>query len=162
MTAEEFKYLFFPYRQKLYRLAVSYLGQSEDAEDAVQETYVRLWNRRDELSLVNVEAYSMTIVKNISLDLLRSKKRKGYTIDIENYDVAAEESLGDDSKEALLFISRWMQKLPTIQKRVFELRHKKEMSMKMISEELNLTESNVKVILSRLRKQLKEEYLRYE
>lgn len=162
MTAEEFKCLFFPYRQKLYRMAVSYLGQSEDAEDAVQETYVRLWNRKDELSLVNVEAYSITIVKNISLDLLRSRKRKGYAVDIESCDIAVEESLGNDSKETLLFIARWMKKLPAVQRRVFELRHKKEMSMKMISEELNLTETNVKVILSRLRKQLKEEYLRYE
>ena len=156
MKAEEFKNLFFPYRLKLYRLAISYLGQSEDAEDAVQETYVRLWNRRDELSLINVEAYCMTIVKNISLDLLRSKKRKGFTLAIDEYDIAVEDSSDGDSKEALRFVARWVKTLPTVQRQVFDLRHKEDMSIKIISEQLSLTESNVKVILSRLRKQLKE------
>lgn len=55
-----------------------------------------------------------------------------------------------------------MNNLTVVQKQIFECRHSQGLSIKQISERMGLTQTNVKVILSRLRKQLKEDFTRYE
>ena len=58
MDANEFKSLFIPYHAKLYRTAYSILRNVQDAEDIVQDAYLKLWNRRDELDAAGCrEAY---------------------------------------------------------------------------------------------------------
>ena len=115
MTAQEFKELFFPYKLKLYRLAFSLMGQSEDAEDAVQETYVRLWSLKDELAqIANREAYSITLVKNISLDMLRSKKRKGFAVSLEGLSIESDSSADLDSESDLDYVSKWVNNLTVV------------------------------------------------
>ena len=49
MDANDFKRLFLPYHRKLYRVAFRLLGNVQDAEDMVQEAYLKLWKRREEL-----------------------------------------------------------------------------------------------------------------
>ena len=44
MDASDFKRKFLHYHQKLYRVAFRLLGNTQDAEDMVQETYLKLWN----------------------------------------------------------------------------------------------------------------------
>lgn len=163
MTAQEFKELFFPYKLKLYRLAFSLMGQSEDAEDAVQETFVRLWSLRSELAqITNREAYCITILKNISLDVLRSKKRKGFEVSLDNLNLESDYRIDLDVQLDLDYVLEWVSQLTLVQKQIFELRHSQGLSIKQISEQLSLTQTNVKVILSRLRKKLKEDYISYE
>lgn len=167
MTALEFKEVFFVHRQRLYRTAFDLLKSSQDAEDAVQEVYIRLWNRKDELeNISNSEAYSVTLVKNISLDMLRSKKRKGDNISLDDIQIAADDLLineeQSDATTQLRYIKRWLSTLPEMQRHVFICRHQLELDIHSIAERLNLTESNVKVILSRLRKLLKEVMVNYE
>ena len=73
MDANEFKSLFIPYHAKLYRTAYSILRNVQDAEDIVQDAYLKLWNRRDELdAAVCREAYCVTLVKNLCMDFIRS------------------------------------------------------------------------------------------
>ena len=57
MDAAEFKQQFLPYHRKLYRVAFRLTGNPQDAEDMVQEAYLKLWNKRDELAdVLNTEA----------------------------------------------------------------------------------------------------------
>lgn len=49
MNAENFKQRYLPFHDKMYRLAFRYTGSWENAEDMVQETYLKLWKKRDEL-----------------------------------------------------------------------------------------------------------------
>lgn len=49
MNAENFKQRYLPFHDKMYRLAFRYTGSRENAEDMVQETYLKLWKKRDEL-----------------------------------------------------------------------------------------------------------------
>ena len=98
MDANEFKSLFIPYHAKLYRTAYSILRNVQDAEDIVQDAYLKLWNRRDELdAAVCREAYCVTLVKNLCMDFIRSSH--------SNYeDVIDEERVGladDDIGERL-------------------------------------------------------------
>ena len=58
MDTAEFKQQFLPYHRKLYRVAFRLTGNPQDAEDMVQEAYLKLWNKRDELAgVLNTEAY---------------------------------------------------------------------------------------------------------
>lgn len=64
MDAAEFKQQFLPYHRKLYRTAIRLTENPQEAEDMVQEAYLKLWNKRDELaSVLNTEAYCVTLVK---------------------------------------------------------------------------------------------------
>ena len=64
MDTAEFKQQFLPYHRKLYRVAFRLTGNPQDAEDMVQEAYLKLWNKRDELAdVLNTEAYCVTLNK---------------------------------------------------------------------------------------------------
>ena len=52
MDAASFKQQFLPCHAKLYRVAFRLMGNVQDAEDMVQEAYLKLWKKRDELSEV--------------------------------------------------------------------------------------------------------------
>ena len=57
MSADEFKALFLPFHVRLYRTAYALLGNAQDAEDMVQDAYLKLWSKRDELEIrTNPEA----------------------------------------------------------------------------------------------------------
>lgn len=166
MTAQEFKNLFIPHKQKLLGVATALLHHPEDAEDAVQETFIKLWKVKDSLeSIVNTEAYSVTLVKNVALDMLRKRERRGYSTPIDELQLPSNETLVEnilENKSDLKIIERWIEKLPKQQQLVFIYRHNKGLEIKIIAQLLKLTETNVKVILSRLRKQLKEILNSYE
>ena len=69
MDAAEFKQQFLPYHRKLYRTAFRLTENPQEAEDMVQEAYLKLWNKRDELAgVLNTEAYCVTLVKNLCYD----------------------------------------------------------------------------------------------
>lgn len=69
MDTESFKREFLPYHRKLYCVAYRLLENAADAEDLVQEAYLKLWDKREGLSVIsNPEAFSVTLVKNMCFD----------------------------------------------------------------------------------------------
>lgn len=69
MDAESFKKEFLPYHRKLYCIAYRLLENAADAEDLVQEAYLKLWDKREGLAIIsNPEAFSVTLVKNMCFD----------------------------------------------------------------------------------------------
>ena len=74
MDANDFKRKFLPYHSKLYRVAFRIMGNEQDAEDMVQETYLKLWKKREELppDIGNMEAYCVTLTKNVCYDAIRA------------------------------------------------------------------------------------------
>ncbi len=74
MNPEEFKIQVLPLKNKLFRLSLRMLGRVEEAEDSVQDAMVKLWTKKDELNKYSsIEAFAMTITKNLCLDRIRSK-----------------------------------------------------------------------------------------
>lgn len=64
MDAASFKQQFLPCHAKLYRVAFRLMGNVQDAEDMVQEAYLKLWKKRDELpEVASIEAYCVTLIK---------------------------------------------------------------------------------------------------
>ena len=61
-----------PLKDVLFRLALRIVQSREEAEDVVQETMLKLWERRDQWEEIqNIEGFAMTICRNLSLDHLK-------------------------------------------------------------------------------------------
>ena len=75
MDAREFKQRFMPFHRRLYRVAYHLTGNAQDAEDLLQDTYLKLWQKRDALKDETItEAYLVTLMKNLFRDQRRLKR----------------------------------------------------------------------------------------
>ncbi len=75
MYLEYFKKEIFPLKDKLFRFARSYIRDNGTAEDIVQEVFIRLWNKKSDFKKIkNIEAWSMTITRNLVYDILKSNR----------------------------------------------------------------------------------------
>ncbi|NDW18370.1 sigma-70 family RNA polymerase sigma factor [Dysgonomonas sp. 216] len=165
MTAEGFKQQYLPYHQKLYHIAFRLLENTFEAEDVIQDAYIKLWDKRGELhSIQNCEAYCVQIVKNMCLDVLRSKRNKvsqlsddvSMHVDVAN---SVEFSERIDMQDDLEHVKYLIDLLPEQQRRVFVLKHYEEYSTEEIEEITGLTNIHIRVLLSRGRKRLKELFI---
>lgn len=160
MDAESFKREFLPYHRKLYCVAYRLLENTEDAEDVVQEAYLKLWDKREGLAIIsNAEAFCVTLVKNMCFDLLRSGKyvlsRQGVELsEVCGATTTDNLELRDEAKQVRQIIAR----LPLQQQRVVTLRDVKGCSFEEIERLTGLNATNVRVLLSRARKKIREEF----
>lgn len=160
MDAITFKKQFIPYHQKLYRIAFRLLEDTQDAEDIMQEAYIKLWNKRNELGHVeNLESYSVIILRNMCMDFLRSKNRfkvqsqETLTVELsETVSVVAD----IEQKQEAQFIEYIIDQLPKQQREVIKLRHFENCTSDEIENILGISSVNVRVLLSRARKKVKE------
>lgn len=77
MDVTQFKQLFLPCSNQLYNIAFRLTHDVQRAEDLVQETYLRLWTKRNSLDKVEyVLTYSVGVLRHIFMDQLRSNKRQ--------------------------------------------------------------------------------------
>ncbi|MDR2621447.1 MAG: RNA polymerase sigma factor [Dysgonamonadaceae bacterium] len=163
MDSEHFKRIFLPYHRKLYRIAYRFLENQADAEDMVQETYIKLWQKRLELeSLINPESFAVTLLKNSCLDFLR--KVKPDVSPLYEIAAAAMESPAEqvENREQLEHIQSIVNQLPAQQKQIVELKIWDNLSDEEIEQRTGLKQGNIKVIVSRARKTIKERYLKWE
>ena len=72
MTRQAFQDTWIPLQGRFYRIAFYILEQEADAKDAVQDLYLKLWNLRDSLEMVqNPSAYGTLMLKNLCIDRIR-------------------------------------------------------------------------------------------
>lgn len=161
MDVNRFKAQYLPLHPKLYRVAFALVGNKSDAEDILQEAYCKLWNKREELTEIqSPEAFSVTMVKNLCLDFLRSPQANRHPEPIENV-VLPYESTPDRELEKineLETIKGLIEQLPENQKRVLKLRGLNDCSMEEIEMITGLTAVNIRTLLSRARKMIREQY----
>lgn len=153
-----FKEKYMPFHLRMYRTAYRILSNQDDAEDMVQEAYIRLWNKRHELNYIeNIESYCVVLIRNLSLDLLKYKSRH-LTQSIEESILKDSYAEADDleSEDDVKYLASLIERLPLQQKKVIELRHIENYSLEEIEDTLNLSSINVRVLLSRGRKKLRE------
>ena len=163
MDAERFKQVFLPFHKKLYRMAYRFLENQPDAEDMVQETYIKLWRKCHEPeSLINPESFAVTLLKNTCLDFLR--KVKPDVLPMYEIHVPASESVEEqiEKQEQLKYIQVIMSQLSEQQRQVVELKIWDNLSDEEIARQTGLKKGNIKVIISRARKIIKERYLKLE
>ena len=75
MDAREFKQRFMPHYRLLYRVAFHLTGNAQDAEDLLQDMYLKLWQKRDNLpEEAMAEAYLVSMMRNLFVDQRRLKR----------------------------------------------------------------------------------------
>jgi RNA polymerase sigma-70 factor (ECF subfamily) len=143
-------------KDKLYRLALRMLFNEQDAEDVVQETMIRIWDRREEWGQWNsLEAYCVTAVKNRCLDRLRRQSLRPVR---EDWDINSNEKDPHEkmvAKETFVQIRKCMDELPQNQQLVVQLREIEGLSYNEIAEVLGMSLDQVKVNLFRARNAIK-------
>ena len=164
MDAQEFKQRFLPLHPKLYRMAYALLGNKEEAEDILQEVYCKLWNHRHELDkIANAEAFAVTIVKHLCTDFLRSSYVQ-HSIEQESLEqvktadnaTAAEQV--EEARDAIRYVQQLITLLPAKQQQVLRLHSIEGCSMKEVSQLTGLSDGNIRTLLSRARKFLREHF----
>ena len=161
MGSEEFNKVWLPLAGRFFRVAYYILESEAEAQDAVQDLFVKLWKRKDSFGTINNPlALGLTMIKNICLDRVRSASRSR-TIhpdpELLSSVTAPDETLDEGliNRENLKMIRECMARLPEKQRKVLEMRVFENMSYPQIAQLTGLSEINVRVKLSEARKKLK-------
>ena len=146
-----------PLSERFYRAAYYMLESQQDAEDAVQELYLKLWRSRDNLSgLRNPVAYGLSLLKNICLDRIRRREvRKAEPLDLATPPESPPHDRQTDAKDMLKLVMREMDKLPQKQAEVMKMMVLEGLDYKEISKRTGLSQVHVRVLISAARKTLK-------
>lgn len=157
-SRETFINEFLPLKDCLYRAAYHLMGSAEEAEDAVQDLYVKLWTARESLSeIVNPKAYCLTMLRNTCLDRLRSKRLSGRS-SIEGVEMTQQLSDADalHGREQTEAVLKAVENLPQRERTVLKLKVLEDLSYKEIQERTGLPYLTLRVLLSTARKKLRK------
>ena len=158
-----FQHDILPLKNELYRLALRITLSREEAEDVVQDTMIKVWNNRDRWQEIDsIEAYCLTICRNLSLDALRKKDNQHQSIEEE--EVLASQQSTQNLQEAIIqkdrlqLIRQLVNALPEKQRSCMQLRDFEGKTYKEIATILNISEEQVKVNIFRARQTIKQKY----
>lgn len=147
---------------RLYATAYNILNSREDAEEAVSDTYLALWNAIPPEKPDPLAGYVYRTGRNIALKKLRflraQKRSSQYDISLDELSsVLSSGNLEDaiDARELGLVIDQFLTTLPKQSRILFLRRYWFGDSVKQLSKDFSLTENTVSVRLSRIRTQLK-------
>ena len=153
MTPEEFIKTYIPQGEGLHRVAYRLLGSWEEAEDVVQDLYIKLWGRLDELDHVkSPQAWSLILLRNLCVDHIR--KRGGQQIvSLSDTLPEAEAREHGDRLDRVLEIIR---SLPLKSRELLRLRFVENLSYEEISQRTGQNKIGLRVAFHRLKNQLKK------
>jgi len=164
MNQTEFLKIVLPFKDKVYRLAKRLLVSSDEAEDATQELYFKLWKNKEKIvKYDNVEAYAMMMIKNYCLDQLKSKRASNLTLIHSNYkDESSVVEKDLEFKDSASIIKKMMEDLPERQRMIVQLRDVENYEYHEIGKIMNMEPTNIRVALSRARKTLRINFLKQQ
>jgi RNA polymerase sigma-70 factor, ECF subfamily len=153
-----------------YSVAVRFLGNAQDAEDAVQEAFVRIW-----LNLSKYDpgrkftTWMYRILANVCLDRIKSEKRgRLQSLSPEVGDPSAAALSDDDpartiqNQDSVRLVRRLVRELPAKQRMVFILRDLEDLSVEEVSTSLDMPRPSVKSNLCLARAFLRRRILEFE
>lgn len=160
--AGHFKRTYLSFHPKLFRIAYALVENKADAEDILQDAYYKLWNKRDELpDIENPEAFCVTLVKNLCLDFLRSPRANRREEEIEEAITQATASSPEkelETKDKEQQIRRLIERLPDNMRQIIKLKGIDDCSTDEIEQITGLSAVNIRVLLSRARKVIREQF----
>ncbi len=158
MDLQDFQKKIYPLRNKLFRFAKRFVERTEEAEDVVQEVFIKLWNRREKLDEYrSVEALAMITTKNICLDMIKVRRFPVDSLDDQRsfIETIPGETKADNS-DLIHSIRQAIRSLPELQQTIIHLRDIEEYEYREIAEMMNMNENAIRVNLSRARKRIRE------
>ncbi|MCF6167070.1 sigma-70 family RNA polymerase sigma factor [Lutibacter sp.] len=162
MKQSEFLKTVMPFKDKVFRVAKRLLVSTEEAEDATQELFFKLWKNRSKLKdYKNIEAFAMTMTKNYCFDRLKSKQANNLKLIHSNY---KEKNTSLDRRmelnDSVSIVHQLIENLPEQQKLIIQLRDIEQYEFVEIAEMLNLQPTAIRVTLSRARKTIREQLIK--
>jgi RNA polymerase sigma factor (sigma-70 family) len=166
MTREAFNDIIHLQYRRLYYIAYRILNNGQEAEDVVQDVFMKMWMMKDKLDTYNdIGALAVTITKNNSIDRIRKWKLIDSGNDgSEGITKEFSRSPHDHMVEAenVSILSRIIADLPGNFGEIIQMREVEGLSYEEIEEKTKISINNLRVILSRARKMVKEKYINYE
>ena len=154
-----------PLKNELFRLALRITQNRADAEDVVQETMLKVWSRRGEWpQIASIEAFCLTICRNISLDKLRRLDNQVLSLDdseSSSFNNQPSTFTPEDqavSRDRIQLVRRLIDLLPEKQRSCIQLRDIEGKSYRDIATILEITEQQVKINIFRARQAIKEKF----
>ena len=156
MDLQNFSQLALTQREKLYRFAWRTLGNAQDAEDAVQETLLRLWLMRAQLETYkNVSALAMTVTKNLCYDhLKRQKIRTTQQIQPQISKESIENTV--ERRQMMEMVHKVVETLPGLQQMIFRMKDIEGYEVEEIALITGTKAQAVRMNLSRARTRIRE------
>lgn len=158
-----FQHDILPLKNQLYRLALRITLDSAEAEDIVQDTLIKVWNRRDEWDKIdNIEAFCFTICRNMALDSIKRRGNQNESLDdtqIEHPDTAYNPSQQTIANDQLHIVRQIVDELPEKQRSCIQLRDFEGKAYKDIAKILGVTEEQVKINIFRGRQAIKKRFI---
>ena len=156
-----------PLKNKLFRLALRITLNREEAEDIVQDTLIKVWNSRDKWQqLESIEAYSLTIARNLSLDRIKKMDNQNDSLEEQTTERLDETSSTPSErmiqKDKLDIVRNIINELPEKQRSCLQLRDIEGKSYKEIADILSITEDQVKVNIYRARQTVKQRFQQFD
>ena len=164
MTTENFKSEVLPIKNKLYRIANRMLNDAAEAEDTVQEVFLRLWSKKEKLKEYrSIEAFAIVITKNLCLDKIKSIRHKNLELrdtEIEMNEVSPYKQT--KLKDTVQKIHQIIDELPEQQKLIIHLRDVENCDYDEIAEITQLNLNTIRVNLSRARKKVRDTLIKIQ
>ena len=163
--AMAFRKIYEFYRGRIFAYAFSYTKSANMAEEAVQEIFIRLWEKRGLLQTdKNFEAYIKVATRNqifnmlrkVALDRVLQQKIHGYMVALQH--TSADELL---AKELERLHQLAVHNLPLQQKQVYKLSREEELSYEQIADKLNISKHTVKRHMAEALKTLRNQVGRH-
>ncbi|MBP3285444.1 MAG: RNA polymerase sigma factor [Prevotella sp.] len=163
MKSVSFRNDILPLKEKLYRLALRITLNPAEAEDVVQETMIKVWNRRDSWETIdNMEIFCLTVCRNLALD--KTRHMGNQTLSLEGEMEPSDNSHHANPEEQAIqrdrirLVRQLIDQLPEKQRSCMQLRDIEGKSYKDIATVLDITEEQVKINIFRARQTIKEQF----
>lgn len=152
-----FRQLYDLFSPKIYSLSVLYLKSAIAAQDMVQEVFIKLWIKREELvSIQNLEAWIMVVTRNMVLNELKKKVPEPMEIlPVAIHNAHPEYKL--IQKETANIISRAVNNLSPRQKEVYLLSRTEKLTRQEISMKLGLSPETIKEHMHQALKNIRQQ-----
>ncbi len=161
MDARDFKQRLMPFYKLLYRVAYRLTGNAQDAEDLLQDTYLKLWQKRDELADEAVtQAYLVTLMRNLFLDQ-RRRKQIDTSADIDHHAEPPDEQSLDrqiDTRDEAETMEQLIRQLPERDGNIVQMHLVEGRTYDEIEQDTGLSQGNIRIIVMRARQKLKQQF----
>ena len=156
-----------PLKNELFRLALRITLNAADAEDVVQDTMLKVWKRRNDWEQIeSIEAFCLTVCRNLALDRLRHKDYQSQTLDMAADPVDASHTANPEQmavqRDRVQLVRQLINRLPERQRSCMQLRDIEGKSYRDIATILGITEQQVKVTIFRARQAVKTAFQEQE
>ena len=154
-----FDFIFHYYYSGLCAFAEKITGSQQTAEDIVQDLFVTLWIKNDQISISSsLKSYLFTSVKNRSLDFLKHEKTKAKRLNILSKSEELPENLSAmwfAESELIRIVEKCLEKLPPRCKEIFVLSRIEGLKNQEIADKLGISKRTVELQISNALKSLR-------